>query len=106
MDKVFCTHCGKILDGVTLTYQPIYGWPCSKCAGEQKDVLNCERGSKVKADILDAGRIQDQEQAHKFLTKDRIYEVESLEVGFWMSYICLKEFPGLKFNTVHFERCG
>ncbi len=94
---------GKELDGVTLIYK--WDWPCSKCVGDQKDVLHCERGSKVRAVNLDAGWACDQERAHKFLTEGEVYEVESLEVGGWQSIICLKEFPGERFNTVHFERC-
>lgn len=98
-----CPTCGKVLDGVILCYSR--QWLCSKCADDQTDVLHCERGSKVKAVNLDAGWACDQERAYKFLTKGEIYKVESLEVGGWQSIICLKEFPGERFNTVHFERC-
>lgn len=101
--KPRCPHCGKELDGVTMTYQ--WDWACSRCAGNQKDVLHCERGSKIRAINLDAGWACDQERAHKLLTEGAVYEVESIEVGGWLSYIYLKEFPGEKFNTVHFERC-
>lgn len=101
--KTRCPRCRKELDGVTLTYK--WDWLCSRCADDQKDVLHCERGSRVKAVDLEAGWVCDQERAHKLLTKGAIYEVESLEVGGWQSTICLKEFPGERFNTVHFERC-
>lgn len=104
LPKTYCPLCGKVLRGVTLTYRPLYGWPCSKCAGDQKDVLHCERGSKVKAVNLDAGWRTDQKQAHELLTTGAIYEVESLEVGGWISSIYLKEFPAQRFNTAHFER--
>lgn len=97
-----CPKCGKVLSGVTLDY---FGkWLCSKCATNQTDVLHCERGCKVQAVDLDAGMENDSKQAHKLLTEGRIYEVESLNVGGWISSICLKEFQGKKFNTVHFKR--
>lgn len=34
-----------------------------------------------------------------------IYEVESIEIGGYISHVTLKEFPDQKFNTVHFVRC-
>lgn len=105
MDTIFefrCSKCGKILNGVTLDY---FGkWLCSECATDQSDVLHCERGCKVQAVNLDAGTEDDSRQAHELLTEGRIYEVESLNVGGWISSIQLKEFPGKKFNTVHFRR--
>ena len=103
--KICCPKCGKVLNGVTLLYRPLYGWLCGKCASNQKEVLHCEHGSKVKAINLNAGWSGDQEKAHNLLTKDAIYEVESIEIGSWSSVIYLKEFPGERFNTVHFERC-
>lgn len=102
--KIFkCPTCGKILDGVILDYS--WQWPCSKCAKDQTDVLHCERGSKVRAVALDAGFESDSKQAKALLVEGRIYEVEKVNVGGWISAIWLKEFPGQKFNTVHFERC-
>ena len=47
----------------------------------------------------------DSKQAHQFLTEGEVYEVESLNVGGWISHIVLKEIPGQRFNTVHFVRC-
>lgn len=97
-----CPKCGKALSGVTLDY---FGkWLCSECATDQADVLHCERGCKVQAVNLDAGMENDSKQAHELLTKGHIYEVESLNVGGWISSVQLKEFPGKKFNTVHFRR--
>lgn len=97
-----CPKCGKILNGVTLDYLP--KWPCSRCAEDQSDVLHCERGCKVQAVDLDAGMESDSKQAHELLTVGQVYEVESLHIGGWVSSIQLKEFPGQKFNTVHFQR--
>ena len=94
--KPRCPRCGKELDGVTMTYR--WDWPCSKCADNQKDVLHCERGSKVKAVNLDASWVCDQKRAHKLLTEGTIYEVESIEVGGSSSAIRLKEFPGERFK--------
>lgn len=98
-----CPICGKVLDGIILGYSQ--QWLCSKCAKDQSDVLHCERGTKVKAVNLDAGWACDQERAHKFLTEGEVYEVECLEVGDWQSTIHLRDFPGERFNTVHFKRC-
>lgn len=98
-----CPKCGKVLNGTTFDYGT--KWVCSKCAEDQTDVLHCERGSKVRAVNLDAGMKGDSEQAKRLLTKGQVYEVEALNVGSWYSNISLKEFPGQKFNTVHFLRC-
>ncbi len=101
--KNTCPSCGKVLDGATFDYGT--QWLCSKCAQDQTDVLHCERGCKVRAVALDAGHNSDSAQAHKYLTEGQVYEVESLNVGGWISYITLKEFPDQRFNTVHFIRC-
>lgn len=101
--KNTCPNCGKVLDGTAFDYGT--KWLCSKCAKDQTDVLHCERGSKVKAVDLEAGMKGDSEQAKKFLSIGQIYEVEALNVGSWYSSIWLKEFPNVKFNTVHFVRC-
>ena len=98
-----CAKCGKLLNGATLDYSQ--KWLCSKCAADQTDVLYCERGCKVRAVDLDAGMSGDSKQAHQFLTEGEVYEVESLNVGGWISHIVLKEIPGQRFNTVHFVRC-
>lgn len=100
--KFRCPKCGKLLDGITLDYQ--FGWLCSKCVEDQSDVLHCERGCKVKAVDLDAGWSYDSKQAHELLTEGQVYEVESVRVGGCCSSIWLKEFPGKRFNTVHFIR--
>ena len=74
-----CPTCGKTLDGVVLDYSQ--QWQCSKCF---------EHDSK---------------QAKELLVEGQVYEVEKINIGGWISAIWLKEFPGKKFNTVHFERC-
>ena len=98
-----CPTCGKTLDGVVLDYSQ--QWQCSKCAKDQTDVLHCERGSKVRAVDLDAGFEHDSKQAKELLVEGQVYEVEKINIGGWISTIWLKEIPGEKFNTVHFERC-
>lgn len=97
-----CPTCGKILDGIILDYS--WQWLCSKCAKDQTDVLHCERGFKVIAVDLDAGFAHDSKQANDLLVKGQVYEVEKVNIGGWTSAIWLKEFPGKKFNTVHFKR--
>lgn len=101
--EVKCKKCGKVLDSVTLTYGG--DWLCGECADNKESILFCERGSKVKAVKLDSGYKGDVEQAHKLLKQDAIYEVESIEIGGYLSSVRLKEFPNEKFNTVHFVRC-
>lgn len=101
--RVFkCPNCGKVLNGIILDYP--WQWSCSKCAKDQTDVLHCERGSKVIAADLDAGFEHDSKQANDLLAKGQVYEVEKINIGSWISAIWLKEFPGKKFNTVHFKR--
>ena len=99
-----CPKCGKLLDGVTLDYR--LQWLCSECASDKSEVLHCERGCKIQAVNLDAGMEDDSKQAHELLVEGQIYEVESLNIGGWISHIRLKEFPGKRFNTVHFQRIG
>ncbi len=101
--KFCCSRCGKPLDGIILDYS--HEWLCSKCVTDQTDVLHCERGCKVKAVNLDAGMSEDSNRAYEYLIKGKIYEVKSLDVGGWISYVTLKEIPNQKFNTVHFIRC-
>lgn len=98
-----CPKCGKQLNGVALDYK--WQWACSECAEDKTDVLHCEKGCKARAVRLDAGMGGDSKQAHKFLTEGQVYEVDSLNVGGWISHIVLKEFPGQRFNTAHFDRC-
>lgn len=101
-NKFYCPKCGKILNGITLDYR--LDWFCSSCASDQREVLHCERGCKVKAVDLDSGTRYDSEKAREFLTKGQIYEVEKLHIGGCMSHIRLKEFPHKWFNSVHFIR--
>lgn len=98
-----CPKCGKLLNGVSFGYG--HEWLCSECAEDKADVLHCERGCKVRAVDLDAGMPGDSKKAKELLVEGQVYEVESLEVGSWISNLCLKEFPGVRFNTVQFERC-
>lgn len=97
-----CKKCGKTLDGVEMHYG--HEWDCSTCAEDQTDVLHAEAGCKVKAAHLEWGRTGDMKQAEKLLKKDGIYTAKALSVGGFSSTIELEEFPGEKFNTVHFVR--
>ncbi len=38
-----------------------------------------------------------------YLTKEYLYEIETLEEHSWHTKVVLKMFPKLKFNSVHFE---
>lgn len=45
----------------------------------------------------------EREQAHDLLTVNKQYTVASVDVGSWISYVTLEEFPGEQFNTVLFS---
>ena len=98
-----CKKCGKAIDSIINHYGS--KWICSECAEDKESVLYCERGCKVKAVHLNYGYDWNIEKAHQFLQQDKIYEVESVEIGKYISYVCLKEIPNQKFNTVQFVRC-
>lgn len=98
---ICCYKCKKELPGVTLDYK--IPWACAKCKKEENDPLYCICGDKVKYKYPRNTEPYDP-NTNKYLIKDHIYTVESIEIGGWISYLTLKEFPGKKFNTVLFER--
>lgn len=60
-------------------------------------------GSKIKFDPKDNGWPYQNEEARKRLEVGSIYTVDRIEVGSWMSYVYIEEYPGYGFNTVLFE---
>lgn len=64
--------------------------------------IYCKEGTKVKF-INKGGYPGDVEKARIFLNTKKSYTVDYVDVGRWISYVYLKEFPGKRFNTVMFE---
>lgn len=60
-------------------------------------------GHKVKCKTFNAGYDHDKETAKKYLKLWSDYEVERTEVGNWYTDVYLKQFPGVRFNSVFFE---
>jgi len=98
--KLTCEKCGREIIGVDWGYG--FTWICSDC--EPKGLLHCEKGSKIAFVHPNSGYPGDQESAKKHLIKNGEYTVEYLSVGRSSSTIQVKEVPGIKFNSVHFER--
>lgn len=101
-ENATCPTCGRELVGVELHYGS--KWDCSDCSTEKRSILHCERGSKIAFLHPSSGWEGDQKIAAKYLEQGKTYEVENLIVGGSCSDVILKEFPGIKFNTVQFER--
>lgn len=68
---------------------------------EPMDIYSKE-GTKVKY-MNKNGYEGDREYANKFLKEGKVYTVEDIEVGGFMSYVYLKEFPSKPFNSVMFK---
>ena len=62
-----------------------------------------KEGHKVKFTSPNAGYEYDQKQAETHLLVDGIYTVERTEVHNFSTDVYLKEVPGQKFNSVHFD---
>jgi hypothetical protein len=62
-------------------------------------------GHKVKVTnkTINSGYKHDSEQVKKLCEIDKIYTVEHTEVHSCSTFVCLKEFPGVLFNSVNFE---
>jgi len=99
-----CRTCGREIIGVNNDYQQT--WICSDCyrIKDPTEALGCERGTKIIFKYPENGTEYDQERANKHLVKDKYYTVHLITIGSWSSTIELEEFPGIKFNSVHFER--
>lgn len=96
-----CEICGKELVGVYSDYN-FRNRMCSKCY-DGNDVLYAERGSMVIVKNITNGLSDDRETAQRYFGVGDLYTVDSLEIGRYSSRLILKEFPNIRFNTVHFE---
>lgn len=64
--------------------------------------IYCEEGTKIRY-IATGGYDSEVPEANKYLEKDEIYTVDYVDIGGFISYVHLKEFPDRDFNTVMFE---
>ncbi len=60
-------------------------------------------GTKVRFTPGGSGYETQNKAAREVLELNAIYTVSHTEVGGWMSYVTLQEFPKQSFNTVLFE---
>lgn len=67
--------------------------------------MHSERGCRVKVKSVTNGWNSDIEKAQKYFNVGDVYTVENVEIGGFISYLTLKEFPNIKFNTVNFALC-
>lgn len=96
-----CEICGKELVGVYSDYN-FYNRKYSKCY-KGNDVLYAENGNEVVVKSVTNGLRVDRETAQRYFSVGDVYTVDSLEIGRNSSRLTLKEFPNVRFNTVHFE---
>lgn len=70
--------------------------------------IYAKEGTRVKGIFDGAGNVihgydHDKEVARIHLKPNFIYTIDSTEVHSWSTKVFLKEFPGIAFNSVHFE---
>ena len=65
--------------------------------------IYAKSGDKVIFKHPNAGRESDQETARKNLVPNQTYTVDRTKVHDWHTDVFLREVPGVRFNSVHFE---
>ena len=60
-------------------------------------------GCKVINAYPDSGYDPDKELNRKYLKPGKAYTIDKMIVHNWSTEMYLKEFPGISFNSVHFE---
>lgn len=65
--------------------------------------IDTEPGEKVVFNRPTSGQVYDQILGDKYLKENEEYTVATLEVHPFISYVTLKELPGIEFNTVLFS---
>jgi hypothetical protein len=65
--------------------------------------INSKPGTKIKYANFNSGMPHDQDWAEKHLKHCGVYTVDQIEAHAFDSQVCLKEFPGVWFNTVLFS---
>lgn len=53
--------------------------------------------------VLQHGHSHEKIEASRYLQPEKRYTIEKIDVWDWSSDVYLKEFPGIRFNSVHFE---
>lgn len=100
--KPICPTCLRELDGV---YTPDgTPWHCKVCAKDQTDPIHCEAGCKVKFAFPEFGMVHERDAIKKSLEVGAVYTVEEVYVDMFRTEIKLEERPGVKFNSVFFQR--
>jgi len=65
--------------------------------------IYAKKGHKVVFTNTDNGFELDKAKAREFLKTGETYTIESTDVGGWITYVTLIEFPDQTFNSVMFE---
>jgi len=60
-------------------------------------------GQKVVYNLPNNGRVEDKEIAADYLGVNRVYTIKEIILGENISFIKLKEVPGMQFNSVLFS---
>ena len=60
-------------------------------------------GKKVVYNLPNNGRAEDKEMAADYLSVNRVYTIKEMVLGDNISYVKLKEVPGMQFNSVLFS---
>lgn len=68
-----------------------------------KYITEWKAGDKAKFTHPDYGSDHDMRQAGQYLRLNKLYTLESIEVGSFHSEVGLKEIPDQNFNSVHFD---
>lgn len=65
--------------------------------------IYAKEGHKVVAENLNSGYLGDAKRAQKHLVEGKVYTVKYTIVDSWSTEVCLKEFPNVLFNSIHFK---
>lgn len=65
--------------------------------------IHTEPGAKIRYAYTSTGFLSDQEGAKKHLKRGQVYTVAQIDVHSSISYVELREIPGITFNTVMFS---
>jgi hypothetical protein len=65
--------------------------------------IHAKKGHKVVASHLNWGYDGDKAAANEHLVEFSVYTVDHTDAGGWSTGVYLKEFEGVRFNSVHFE---
>lgn len=66
------------------------------------DIFKAKDGSKVRF-LNKNGYEFERNKAAEFLVEGQVYTVDRVEIHNWHTDVWLKEVPGFRFNSVHFD---